>query len=100
MGLVTVRSRDPDVLKLAHATLCFLEGSDVTEDCFEANNEEGWASLYVRDGRGLFVDDGGAVEVTVHGHVEFKERVDEPMTPRVAELPEVSLGVDVEGRDG
>ena len=93
MGLVTVRTRDPDVLKLAHATLCFLEGSDVTQDCFEANNEEGWASLYVRDGRGL-------LEVTVHGHVEFQERVNEPMTLRVVELPEVSLGVDVEASDG
>ena len=73
---VTMRGTAEE-MKLARATLAFIDGEDVTSRCFEADNEEGWVALFAEDERGHFIGyEGHAIEVLRRGRVEFKERLE------------------------
>ena len=49
---------------------CLLDGVDISDDCFEADSEEGWALCYERDASGMhYQRDGIAVVAKREGTV-------------------------------
>ena len=62
----------PDV----HRWRCFLDGVDVSNDAFEADDEAGWVKRYARDEGGRYVVAHGlsrqVATETVHGAVRLE----------------------------
>ncbi len=54
-------------------TRCWVDGEDVTDLCFEADETEGWARCYVRGPDGLVLLDGDNIKTeTRRGMVRFR----------------------------
>ena len=65
-GLVSVS----DTPREAMLARCRVEGVDVTNRCYMANDAEGWAECYVRDEDGrFFVADGRIARERLRGEV-------------------------------
>mgnify|MGYP003394485434 CR=1 FL=1 len=52
MAFRTIRTENPVALRLAQRTMVWVNDVDVASRCFAADDEEGWADLYLLDANG------------------------------------------------
>lgn len=67
-----------------HYYLAFLDGIDISNVCFEADEEQGYVKVYIRDSRGGISRDtetGGPAWETRHGVVHiYRKEVNDAIT--------------------